>query len=211
MTVPVTPTCQSPGRGTTLSAARVRSPRTRALGRKTRGCGPQVRPEPAAFAPVASGPRGTLSVPRDAEGAPRVAVAANGDACARARTQLRCGVRARALPARAVLDPERSPARDRRGDESAGPRQRDEIHRITARASRDPDLRTPRLRACRPLPRACAPLAARGEECAGLRPSQCATTPRKDGTPAAFSSHRPRIVRAILLRLESKIPTGPFP
>src|SRR5262245_3018988 len=118
------------------ATARPRSALRDALGRSPAGCGPQAGAVPPRPAPPKDAPRGALPLPRHAEGPARAPVAALRPARPRARAQLRCGLQARALPARPLLDPVRPRPPDRRGVELARPRLRHEGNRLALRPRR---------------------------------------------------------------------------
>ena len=144
-------------------------------GGRRAGAGRKRGPGSERSAPRASATRGAFSLPRHAEGEERPAVSSIGQA--RARAQLRRGVRTRAIPSRSLLHPERSSACNRRSDERARSRERNEIDRFSAREGCEPSVPAARTGPRGSLPPPCLPNAARGTARDRVLPSECASPP----------------------------------
>jgi hypothetical protein len=185
VTVPVTAACHSAGDGAADRTARSGSQEDSALGRKTRGVGPQTWPGCERSASGAQCTRSAVSVPRDVEGAAWRSFATHGEAGPRARAKLRCGLRPWAIPASSLFNPERPSPRDRRSVERSRSRLGDEVDRFTARESGEPRVQPPRRCARRPLSRPRPAYAARGAPHARLCLAECQTPPGEAGTRTA--------------------------
>ena len=201
VTAAVTAGCHPPPDGDS-EAARAGSEAAGPLGRAPPRRGAQAGADSEGSASPAAAARNAVSVSRHTEGATGAALAADAASRPRARAQLRRGARARTLPRRALLDPERSRPPDRGGARLRAPGLGHEVDRCAVRASREPGVRTPRPRARRPLPPPHPPDAARGEERAGLCPPQ-RPAPRREARAAdrRCRTDRPRVLRALVRRL----------
>ena len=119
------------------------------------------------------------SVSRHAEGDEGRTPAPDREARGRAGAKLAGGLRARPVPARSLLDPERSRPHDRRGRERMGSGLRAQGDRRALRARREPRVSPRWTRARRSLPRPRAADAARGPECHCVCAAQRASPPRQ--------------------------------
>jgi hypothetical protein len=176
-------------------------------GRGARERGKEARCEGA----PARAPRRVLSagsLSRHVEGAARDRFVSDPRRLAGSAGVVREGVRARALPARALLDPGRPYAPDRRGGGSGRARPGNEVAGGALRTRGESRARAERARAERPVPPARAPHAARGAARARLRAAQraealgCADeAARAEGRRDAA---RPRFVGALVRRMEAR-------
>src|SRR5262245_8358066 len=134
------------------TAARLRPSPGLPMGRPPGRRRPHARAElPRPALPPGSAGR-ALPLSRHAEGPPRRPIPTLRPPRARARVQLRRGLRARPLPSRSLLGASRPRSSGRRGRELARPRLRHEVDRRASSARREPGLSPPRPRARGPLP-----------------------------------------------------------
>ena len=164
--------CEHHVYGVAISTTATRSRVADSLGRRAERRGAKAgtvtsrSASPAGAAGIAS------SVSCHAQGGKGRSFAAYGRARRRAGAKLAAGLRARDVPARSLLDPERPRTHDRRGRKCAGSGLRAQVDGRALGARREPGVSPRRPRARRSLPRPRAADASRGSERDCVRPSQ---------------------------------------
>lgn len=190
-----TPACHDSMHEDAKRSVDSRPPTTLVLGRAATRRGAEARAAASRPPPETPGSRRAPSVPRDPARAARRPVPPDGTPRARGRGELSPHLRARAVPARPVLDPDEPRAHDRRGGERRRSGEGYEVTWFTARSSREPGVLPARVGPRRSLSRARPPHAPRGSQRTGLRAAE-REAPRREARARAVqgASDRSRLV-----------------
>ncbi len=188
--------------GNTKHATHPRSPFPLSLGWTASRCRPKAGGEAARSASASSAAGRAPSVSRHAARSTRYPIAPDRPPREGSGGELPSSLRAKAVPARSVLDPSKPRSPDRRSSKRHRSRARHEVTRVAARPSGKPGLRPSRRGSLRPLPRSRPSYAARGKERAGVRPAQREETRGEAGAATvARKPHRSRLFGALVRRM----------